>query len=187
MVAVVVGGLLAALVLGVVGWTVVGGRLPAEPQGLAPIPTAFADVDDPSAPGVRALVGTAQSPIDNPDYADGPGRVATYRYKGVFDAPTPDGEVEVTVFSGRELARIHQDVGEQVDSPVDGVECWSYPDPKAYSCFVEYGNGWLLTADAPPGLALGSSSADLSVLAAVVNSVKAGNPFEEAVATHAGM
>ena len=163
------------------------GRLPDEPIGLAPIPTTFADVMDPSNPGMQSFAGTAEDPIANPDYDYGPGVVAHYRYTTVFDAPTPQGEVEVTVFSARELADIRKSVGEQVDSPVDGVECWSYSNPKVYDCNIDYGNGWLLTASAPPGLTETTRTNDLYALAAILQSVKANNAFDRAVQTHANM
>ena len=62
-------------------------------------------------------------------------------------------EAEVDVFPARTWAEIHKGLGRAVDSPEDGIECWRYPDPDgSYDCAVEYGNGWLLTAAAKPGL-----------------------------------
>ena len=184
----VVGGVLAVLVLGGLVWKFTAGSLPDAPQGLAPIPTTFADVNDPGNPEVLVLAGTADDPISNPDYEDGPDRLATSRYRGAFDAPTPPGVVSVHVFSARQWAKIHQDAGEQLDAPTDGMQCWQYTsEGQANECGLDYGNGWVILTGADAGLTGNGTAQDVDVLAAVANSVKANNPFEQAVATHASM
>ena len=90
--------------------------------------------------------------------------------------------------AAREAASIHEDVGEEQDSPAEGVQCWRYSgESAADDCYLEYGNGWLITADSVPGLTGNGTEQDLKVLAAVLASVKANNPFEQAVQTHANM
>ena len=97
-------------------------------------------------------------------------------------------EAEVDVFPARTWAEIHKGLGRAVDSPEDGIECWRYPDPDgSYDCAVEYGNGWLLTAAAKPGLTGDREDQDLNALTAIVKSIKENNAFDRAVQTHANM
>lgn len=175
--------------------------LPPAPEGLAPIPTDFVNVEGMLVN--RTMVGTAQD-IQNPDHENGPGLVAVYRndmseeakaiYAAVHgeDKANPDAKAEVAVVSTRALAEADVDgTVERLDTGWKEFDCrlhTSMPDfPDYYMCLLEYGNGWTLAVSTAPGLTGEGRGEDINALIRIAQAVKDNNPLERAVQTHANM
>jgi len=171
--------------------------LPAHPEGLAPIPSTFADVEHPLDSRLT-LQGEAME-LENPDLDTGPGVVALYRFAQISDEVearlqrvygpdkrAPGAKVEVAVGSARAYAEIG--LGEEIDSPLDEVSCSKLPAdrgaPGVYACHLDYGNGWVISTYGDVGLTGQGRYEDLKALVSVATSVKDHNAFERAVANH---
>lgn len=180
---------LMVLVLGVAVWGLVRGRQTAEPEGMAPVPTTFGDIIAGPEAGL-VFVGAAQEPtsLDDPN---GPGQLGTYRYQQPPAKAAPDGQVTVAVVSAASIAK-GQDQSNgiitDVESP-EGAKCVRFKkdSDEFYSCFVDYGKGWVILTSSPPNLTGYGVRDDLNQLTNIAESVKKQNAFERAVQTHANM